>query len=236
MIRGIRSAANGMMAQMINQDVAANNLANANTAGFKQDKASFEAVLHGKLGAASISEVVPHSAADFTQGTLLQTENPFNLALDGEGFFTVRTQNELAYTRNGSFTRDSNGYLVTQSGEQVLGNSGPIQLNTDKWTINEKGQIYNGKTLIDTLQITQFNNPSGLTKVGSSLWKAAANAGASTSTARVCQGYLEGSNVNTISEMVSMISGYRVYEAGQKAVQAQDETLDKAVNDVGRVS
>jgi flagellar basal-body rod protein FlgG len=258
LVQGIRTAAAGMMAQMAAQDVSANNLANANTAGFKRDVPSFGAVLAGRVSqpaalpghmpALSVVEITPgapdaapagrtveaRTGVDRSQGALNETGDPLNLALEGDGYFAVQTQAGVAYTRNGAFTRGADGYLVTQSGDQVLGERGPIRLDDGEVTVDEQGRVAEGGAVVDTLRVVRLSEPDAAVKTGASLWRATGPVREAPGT-RVRQGFLEASNVNSISEMVTMISGFRTYEASQKAIQAQDATLDKLVNDVGRV-
>jgi flagellar basal-body rod protein FlgG len=237
-IRGISSAASGMIQQMDAQDVTANNLANANTIGFKRDSPSFAAVLaqetDQKPDAAAMSLFQSHSANDFSQGPMQETGEPFHLALDGPGFFTVQTPNGPAYTRDGMFTLSSDGTLVSSDGNPVLGNSGPIKLTGREFKVNEQGQILQNGSVVDTLRIVQAP-PSALAKNGKSLWTSM-TAPLPAAGFKVKQGYLEGSNVNPVREMVSMITGFRAFEASQKAIQSQDETLDKLINDAAKVA
>ncbi|HEY3269341.1 MAG TPA: flagellar basal-body rod protein FlgF [Armatimonadota bacterium] len=236
MIRGITSAAQGMMAQMAAQDVTANNLANVNTSGFKRDVPAFSVFLTGADGAAPITQLDTQAGCDFAQGSLKQTDDKLNFALEGDGFFSVQTAAGVAYTRDGSFTLSADGALVTGSGDAVLGANGPIKLAPGSFSVDERGVITQNGKAVDTLKVVSFADPQGLRKLGGNLITApftqATNAATTT---KVRQGYLESSNVNSVSEMVSMISGYRAYEASQKAATAQDETLEKLVNEVGRV-
>lgn len=235
MVRGIHTAAAGMMAQAAAQDITANNLANADTAGYKRDVAGFRAALADAIGAPGAGDpVAAQTVSDFRQGTIRQTGDRFHLALDGDGFFTVQTPNGPAYTRDGAFTRAADGYLVTRGGNRVLGTNGPIRLNEGDWAVSATGEVTQGGRGVGTLRLARFAGEAALSKAGNNLWRSAA-APQNAPDARVRQGCLEGSNVNTISEMVTMITGFRVYEAGQKAIQAQDQTLDRLVNEVGRV-
>lgn len=236
MIRGIQSAASGMIAQMASEDITANNLANVNTTGYKREVPSFQAILSGQNGAASTSEIQIKNGKDWTAGSLTETGNPLDLALETDGFFCVQTANGVRYTRCGSFTLNSQGQLATQSGDLVLGNSGPIKLSSNNNVqITSDGNISQSGAQVDQLRIVTVANPQQAQKDGSNLWKSSGTQPAPASKIQIRQGYLENSNVNTISEMVTMISALRSYEAGQKVIQAQDETLDKAVNDVGKV-
>ncbi len=235
LIRGITSAASGMLAQLAQQDITANNLANVNTAGYKRDAPRFSAFLSGAQGAATTTSIDTQSAADFQQGAIQETGEPFHLALEGDGFFTLQTPAGTAYTRNGAFTLNKDGYLVTASGDFALGAGGPIHLTGTDFTVDGTGQITQKRAVVDTLRLAQFPDNAALVKTGGSLWLAPGGVAPGAAIGvTVHQGGLEGSNVSAVREMVSMITGLRAYEASQKAVQAQDETLDKLVNEVGR--
>lgn len=247
MIRGLYISSSGMLAEMARNDVVANNLANVNTAGFKKDVATFRAFpellmkrlndttdhanqpVIGNLGAGAIVDEV---ATLYDPGQLRQTENSFDIALEGNNFFTIETPNGNMYSKNGSFGLDSNGYLVNAGGNYVLGQKGRIMVTGKDFTISQTGQITVDGNVVDNLRIASFNNVrTDLKKVGDSLFSG--NAPQPQAPGRVLQGYLENSNVNAVNEMVDMITIMRAYEANQKAIQAHDSTLDKAVNQVG---
>jgi flagellar basal-body rod protein FlgF len=240
--RGLFAAASGMLADQIRQDVIANNLANATTAGFKGDTAVGEAfpsllinqlqtgATVGKLGLGSrITEV----ATDGSQGALRQTGNTYDLAVAGDGWFSVQGPNGVAYTQNGAFTTDAKGQLVTADAQPVLDDGGrPITVGNNA-TISPDGRVSVDGRQVAKLAVTVLD-PKRLHKLGDNLYTGTVMKGATPG--RVEQGYLESSNVNSVKEMVDLISTMRSFEAGQKAVQALDDTLGKAVNDVGRIS
>lgn len=236
MVRGLTSSASGMTAQMAGQDITANNLANVNTAGYKRDIPSFQAMLTSAVGAAPTAHVSGGSGVDFSQGALQTTGSKFNFALEGDGFFTVQTAGGPAYTRDGAFTVSTDGYLATQNGDKVLGAAGPIKIGKSEIAVDPTGQVSQGGVTLDTLKIARFANQGALAKIGGNLWSAGRATPTVATGTSVRQGYLEASNVNSVSEMVSMISDYRTFEASSKAIQAADSTLDKCVNEVGRVS
>ena len=234
MIRGLHFSASGMMAQMTGQEVIANNLANANTNGYKRESVGFAGVLSDASKAAPTATLAPRTAFDFASGPLQPTDSPLSLALEGDGFFSIDTPNGPAYTRDGAFRIDAEGYLATSAGNRVLGESGPIRLSSrGDVSVNASGVVVQGGSEAGRLRIAQFGSSDSMQRIGDNLWMASENGKPATET-RVRQGFIEGSNVNSIHEMVAMIAGLRAYEANQKVVQAQDETLDKLVNDVGR--
>ncbi|MBP1764264.1 MAG: flgG 2 [Firmicutes bacterium] len=249
MIRGIYTAASGMVAETIRTDTTANNLANASTTGYKKDVAvsrEFSGLLlqrmndgqNATIGTLGTGSTIDAVLTQQTAGTLRPTGNPLDMAIDGRGFFTVQTPNGLRYTRNGSFTRNAADQLVTSDGYPVVGQTGAISLNGvigSNITITADGRIYNGPEELDRLQLADFTDPSRLVKEGANLFAAGDAVPEKTVMGKVSQATLEMSNVNIVAEMVNLISGYRSYEINSKAVQAQDGMLDKAVNEVGRV-
>jgi flagellar basal-body rod protein FlgF len=276
MLRGIYTGASGMIAQQARLDVVANNLANVDKTGFKKDIAIFKAFPDmlirrlnesglgitpagsydtmpyvGKLGTGvEVNEVF----TEFEQGSLQRTENNFDLALEGRGFFTVQTDRGERYTRNGSFTINHDRVLMTHTGYPVLGENGIIRVQQNNFIINERGEIlvnqaidpedlasmanndWSQPVVIDRLKTADFEKIRELKKEGDSLWKETEFSGPAlpAEKAKVIQGFLEKSNVNMIREMVDMIEVQRSYEANQKAVQTHDTELGRLINDVGR--
>ena len=251
MLRGLYTASSGMITQTKIMDVLANNLANVNTVGYKRDVVvtspfpNFEVTRHGgdntppngKIGTMDYGVVVDTFHTNFEEGAFSQTNGKLDFAIDGNGFFVVNTPNGQRYTRDGSFTLSKDGYLVTQEGYIVEGENGPIQLSQGDISVDEMGNIINNGQLVDRLRIVDFDNYDGLRKEGNNLFfiDNSANVQVIPATGKIKQGFLEQSNVNSVKEMVNMISVMRNYESNQKVVIAFDETLGKAVNEVGKV-
>lgn len=248
MIRGIYTSGLGMTRETKRLDIISNNLANASTTGFKTDgtvQGTFKKKLDdvmvsgSRIDIANYTPDIVRSYTNYTQGSLSSTGNSTDMAIsnDNYAFFTVQDEegNEF-YTRDGNFTIDKDRFLVTTDGYKVMGEDGYINLADDNFSVSVYGDISNdtGETL-GRLKITAFENPETLEKVGSNLMSADTDSIERAFTGELNQGYLEMSNVNTVNEMVNMISVSRAYEANQKVLQAQDEMLGKAVSDVGRV-
>jgi len=249
MIRGLYVSADGMLAQTIKQDVLAANLANVSTPGFRKDTSAihgFRHVLSDEAGV--IAAEYPTqlewqqplflgitARTDYSPGPLEQTGNPCHLALDGDGFFAVETPTGTAYTRAGSFTLASDGTLATSQGYPVLGDSGPLQVSGRSLVVGSDGQVTVDGKAVDRLKIVAFADPTRLEKAGASLFTAPVAVQPTDSQAAVRQGFLEGSNVNAVEQMVAMITGLRAFEANQRAIAAQDETLKQAVTELGHV-
>ncbi|NLP18997.1 MAG: flagellar hook-basal body protein [Firmicutes bacterium] len=241
MIRGIYTAASGMASQMRAQDISANNLANVNTTGYKKDVpalAAFpELFLHRfndgapgvlgirpwpvPLGTLGTGVWVEEVATDMKQGSLRETGRELDFALRGDGFFVIATPGGRRYTRNGSFNINAEGQLVTAAGHRVLGRDGASLYHDDE-------------DLMDELLVVDFAPGTVLTKEGESLYLSTEE-GQAVADPGIVSGTLEESNVDVVTAMVEMIDVMRAYEANQKVVQVQDQTLGKTVNEVGRV-
>jgi len=239
-------------------DVVANNMANASTSGYKKDTLVLESfpdvmtkILRDKevasgrpydIGTMALGSDVGEVFTYYSQGQLNSTENKLDMAIrdSSNAFFTVAVPNadgevNVFYTRDGSFAISGNNTLVTKDGYTVLGENGPIILEGDDFTVGEDGTIIQNGEVVDRLLIIEFADTSSLRKYGMNLIQADPDAEVVEFSGSVRQGYIEMSNVNVVREMVDMITALRSYEANQKVVQSIDQTLDKAVNEVGSV-
>jgi len=248
MIRGLYTSAAGMLAELQRNDVVANNLANLTTSGYRQDRlamGTFPAMLLSRIepgqrpveiGAVGGGVQVVEQRVSFLPGTVQATGLPLDLALSGDGFFAVQTPDGEAYTRQGNFTRTADGTLVTADGLPVLGERGPIKVTGSDVRIAEDGSISSDGKVVDRLRVVDFADRGRLEKRGQALFTAPAGLTPTAVEApQVQQGYLEMANVNPIEAVTEMIALVRSYEAGQRAIQAQDETLDRAVNEIARL-
>lgn len=258
MIRGLYTSSAGMQVEALRQEAIANNLANANTAGFRRDLAIMEArkglklkrtnvptsndpLAHTKrvpIGTLGTGVVVERMVKDFKQGDMRQTENPYDLALQGKGFFTLQSSTgETLYTREGQFTRSGDGRLVDKVGNALMGSNGPIIVN-GKFQVGEDGSYAIDGQTVGRLALADFAEPDlDLEKRGDTAFRFNTAGGRQPGVpdkVAVYQGTLEAANVNSVHEMVDMITALRQYEANQKAVQSQDETLSRAVNDIAK--
>jgi len=223
MIRGFYSSAAGMLGQLDKQDFIANNLANVNTPGYKRRALGFSSFSTNLQTVLSNTApcVIPFATVreDSRQGLIQDTGVPTNFALDGSGFFVIQTEAGEKFVRGGNFKLDSDGRIVNSDGFPVLGQKGPIAVSGTDWYVDSEGSVYSGGKAVDKLRI----------EVDSSV-------AASSKPPRVIPGSLESSNVNAVEEMVSMITALRAYEACQRAIQALDQTLDKVINQMGRIA
>ena len=256
MVKGLYTAYTGMINEQHRMDVLTNNLANASTVGYKKEGATsqaFDEVLALKikdttdparvkaLGGISLGVKIGENYTDYSQGSLRETGNSYDMALAGTGFFTVEFTNKSGqtatkYTRDGSFTLNKDGYLVTQDGDYVLGKNGRIQLNTLQNSVIDKlGNIYQNNQLVATLRITDFEDYNYVEKYGENYYQTVEGAKEKNGDYQVIAGYLEMSNIKVVSEMVEMISVSRAYETNQKLIQTYDGSLEIAANQIGKV-
>jgi flagellar basal-body rod protein FlgF len=227
MERGLYIAASGMMAEQVRQDLIAHDLANASTSGYKPDRVaskSFGEMLlsdtrnGAPVGSLGLGTQIDKQVTDMSSGAIRDTGEPLDFAVEGDGFFTVRTSGGVRYTRDGQFAASARGTLVTASGDDVLGpNGAPIRLGTD------------GKVATSDLGVVSLTNAK---RQGDNLFTGTAG-GAAPGTVRASA--LEGSGVNPTTTMVDMISSLRAFESGQRVITTIDSTLQKAANQVGSI-
>ena|SRR5580765_5533659 len=233
MIRGLYSAASALDAATTNQELVAENLANANTHGYKRQGLVFEAVQQGLIdnqgGAlASLRRInATRSYTNFDQGSVQFTGNPLDLTLSGNSFFVLDGPQGQVYTRNGCFTLNGQGELQTQSGMPVRGTGGRITIpaNTSKIDVGQDGTVFANNVEVGKLQIAEFEEPNVLQRAGTTLFQGPGGQQPQPGTFRVEQGYREGSNVQIVNEMVSMMTGMRHYEAAERALRAIGEAV-----------
>ena len=254
MIRSLWIAKTGLDAQQTQLDVISNNLANVSTNGFKRSRAVFEDLLYQTMrqpGAQSSQQttipsglmlgtgVHPVSTEHiFTQGSLTQSDNPFDIAINGQGFFQIQMPDgTLSYTRDGAFQKDSTGQLVTSSGFP-LSPAITIPANAISVTVSRDGIVSvlqagsTGTTQIGTIQLATFVNPGGLQSTGENLFVETGSSGTPTpntpgtnGAGLINQGFTENSNVNVAEELVSLIQTQRAYELNSKAISTSDAML-----------
>ena len=259
MMRALWAAASGMIAQQLNVDTIANNLANVNTTGFKRERVDFQDLMYqtARVAGTPIAQGVElptgiqvglgtRAAATtkiFSQGTFQETGNALDLVIEGDGFFQITQPNgEIAYTRAGAFKLDSSGNIVTPDGYQVEP-AVTIPPNTSSVSVGADGTVsvtiagQDAPQSIGQITIARFANPAGLSNIGHSLYAATAASGAAEAgtpgqdgRGGIAQGVLELSNVQVVEEMVNMITAQRAYEANSQAIKVADEMLQTSNN------
>jgi flagellar basal-body rod protein FlgG len=221
---GVYAAALGSQEQQKRLEVISNNLANTGTAGYKKDMVRFEDFL------------VETSSPLLEQGPLRSTGHPLDIALSGEGYLRVDSDQGTLYSRAGNLTLNRDGVLVTQEGWPVLGKSGPIQISGSSSTlrVNPDGTVFDGNQNIDSLDLVRFPEKTALVKVQNGYFKTASDTEESVEaeTCTVHQGSLEQANFNVVEEMSQMIDTLRNFEAYQKVLKAFDEIDAQVINKV----
>ncbi len=243
MVKGLYTASEGMKANLRKQEIHSNNLANVNTTGFKKSELFTRAYLdyvNNDINQPFVNDehTIDEVVVDFTPGPLVSTGNNLDVAVDGKAFFSVLSNDgAVSYTRNGAFTIDVDGHLSTLTGDKLIGETGrPIEVNGKSVLIADDGNVIVDGNTINRLRMVEFDEPYNLIKKGSHLYAPSDTTEIrSPETVKLRQGHLEGANVNTVESMVKMIASFRNYEADERALQASDQTLNKAVNEVGRI-
>jgi flagellar basal-body rod protein FlgF len=242
MIKGIYTSASGMLPRMLKQEIFSNNMANVNTTGFKSDDVFMQVLDNASEDLTLTGEpwekpMVDGIYTEFEQGSLERTDGNKDVALEGSGFFAIETESGEKYTRAGNFSVSAQGILIDGHGNPVLSDSGPIPVIGNDIAIDADGNISVDGANIAKLKVIDFDKPYKLTKTDGGYFAPATSdiVPKAALDCKVRQGYLEKSNVNVIGVMVDMLASFRAYEAGQKAIQSQDETLEKAVTELGRI-
>ena len=236
---------NGDMQQL---NVISNNLANVNTTGFKRDIAvqmSFEQTVNSLMTEQRVGEL-PLSETDIGEQTNIKkiidtqsgsfkvTGQPFDLAAESDGFFEVKTDSGVAYTKKGDFSLDSSGRLVTKSGLPVLGLNGEIRLMTDNPRIDSQGKIWEDQNMVAQIKMVDFSRPESLQRGGDGLfYSVSGGKTVASDQIRVRQGYLESSNVTAMNEMVNLIETMRHFESGAQLIKNYDEMMGSAIKTLG---
>lgn len=254
MLNGLYVAASGMLQMEKKLDILSNNLSNINTVGYKMDTPTFENYLRKEktypqdiireskynrtINAVSrLSQVL----TDFSSGNIRQTGEPFDLALSNpDAFFAVDTPFGIKFTKAGNFKIDNDGYLVTQEGFRVLSrnveNNEGIRIPNGDVSILGNGQITVNGVVVDNLYIVEFEDKSKLQKTGNNLFTAINMLPEESENPGLMQGYLEGSNINPVREMVNMISTHRAFETYQRVIRTMDTLNERAANELGKIA
>ena len=264
MLKGLYTASTGMVNEQRRVDILTNNLANSATTGYKKEgttSQAFKDVLAYKikdtsepgavrrLGVMNMGVKIGEQYTDYSQGSFHETGNTFDLAISGKGFFAIEFtskgdgnnegETSIKYTRDGSFTLNAKGELVTKDGDYLLDTNGnhivldPLQ----EYSIDRMGNIRIAATGVAqaTIQLQDFEDYDYIEKYGETLYQPVEGATQQPAAGQIYSGYLEASNVQVVEEMVNLIAYTRAYESNQKIIQAYDSTLETAVTNVGRV-
>lgn len=259
MLKGLYTAWTGMVNQQNRMDIMTNNLANASTVGFKKEGSTsqaFDDILLTKIKDASMGDSrivqplgfnkpgvkIGENYTDFTQGSFRITDNTYDLAIAGEGFFALEFTNKAGetstmYTRAGQFTLTTDGYLVNEDGDYVLDvQNRRIQVDPlQDSRIDNSGTIWQNGNAVAQIQVADFEDYNYLEKYGETYYRPIEGATFTQADAQIKSGYLEMSNVQIVSEMVNMIAITRAYESNQKIIQTYDSSLQIAVQQLGKL-
>lgn len=235
---GLIEGTETMLAQERRMNQIANNLANVNTSGYKKEDITFWEILFQTNDATNRVGKALKVITDQGQGTFETTGNNLDFAISGNGFFKIQTPTGIGYTRNGNFTINSEGQLSTMAGHLVLGEGGAITLNSDQIKVGRDGLITANGEAVNQLSLVTFSDPSALRKKGANLFTLESPdiKEEPVESPSIQQGFLEGSNVNMVSEMTAMIDLQRAYQSQQKIIQTIDELDTQAINKVGKLT
>jgi flagellar basal-body rod protein FlgG len=261
MLRNVYAPLSAGVGQERLLEILANNMANANTTGYKEDQVSFRGLeadpwpnyenplppapfkmdmqevypLHGnEMGYVSVADV----RTDYSQGSLRRTDNPLDLAMQGDGFFAVMTPFGERFTRDGSFTLNRDGMLTTKSGSPIQGEKGAIVgLQEGSVRILPSGEVYSGEKYIDKIKTVEFKDKSALQRLGGNLYiHDGSPQNVMPAKGEITQGHIEVSNVNPMKNMTAMIIAHRTYEALQKTIKTHDDNLGLTSSKVGDIN
>lgn len=256
MIRGLYTSGWSMLAIEKKMDVITNNMANVNTNAYKKDVMVFESFPElltkrindlksnlnpsANVGSMQLGFDVGEIFTNYNQGQIQKTDNKLDMSIrdSDASFFTLKIIDDAGnektfFTRDGAFALNADNMLVTKDGHAVYGLKGAIRLQSSEFTVMPDGTVMQDGQFVDKLLIKEFTDTKTLRKAGNNLVEATDLSEEKAFSGTIQQGFLELSNVNIVKEMVDMITVMRAYEANQKVLQAQDGTLEKAVNEIG---
>lgn len=237
MLNGIYSSATALDTASTHHEIIASNLANVNSIGFRRTLLAVEKKADSQFpndSAVLRGNQISRALVDFSQGDIRSTGRSLDVALSGDGFFSVQTNSGIQYTRNGFFQVSEDNQLITGDGLPVLGGGSPIQIppgfDVTKLNIQKDGNLIADGTSIGQLDIVSFEDNHNLTPIGTSRFAAPSTLASVPSEAQVLQGSLEGANTKSVSEMIQMIMGARNFESAQRALRTISESIEKFVN------
>ena len=239
MIKGIYTSASGMLPEVKRQDLLANNVANASATGFKKDT-MFTRILSGVEKRLRTNrpeweiDIDTEVAVDFTPGVFDRTDNPLDLAIDGDGFFVLQSpEGETLLTRAGAFQVDANGFLSAPGGLTLIGEGGPISVGSGQVSVSRNGQVEVNGVAVDRIIPQTVEDVTRLERRGGAMFAVPEGEELiALPNSEILQGYVERGNVDLVREMVDMIVAYRTFEANAKALQTQDQSLEQLLRRV----
>lgn len=259
MLRGVYTAASGMLVEAMKSDLVANNLANADTRGYKRQSVSVRSfpemlihrindpIQHGSrridprpaIGYLGTGAAVDEVSLELSPGFYRYTGRALDLAVDGPGFLAVELPSgDVAFTRDGSLNVSPEGYLTAAGGLRVLGDAGPIFVGEELPAFGQDGSVFVGGEHVATVQLWEFPEPRALERLGDNLLAPSPGSGEPqlATDSRLRPEHVEEANVNVVREMVDLINIQRAYEANQRVLRGHDETLGQLINEVPRLA
>ncbi len=233
MLDAITSTQIAMLQDQLKLQSISQNVSNMQTPGYKRqliDNSTFDEHIQAHMS--SVGQNMQLSTQHI-QGAVVQSRIPTELALSGDGYFEVQTDEGLFYTRRGDFHINQHGELVTVNGARLLGKSGVLNLEDNAFTIDHKGGVFIDNHQVEQLNIVQFSNPDELNYQGMGLYQSTESPRPADPNTHVLQGYLEQSNVKSMDEMMEMVKTSRHFEASQRVMRAADNLLSTAINQLG---
>lgn len=233
MLDAISSSQIAMLQDQLKLQSISQNVSNMQTPGYKRqllESTGFDE--HFNVQMSSVNQQVQLSTMNL-QGTFTQSQRPSELAIAGEGYFEVQTDEGVLYTRRGDFHVSKEGELVTSTGARLLGKSGALRVDDNTFTINEAGELFIDNHKVDQLSIVQFAHPQQLNYRGQGLYEAIEAPQVIDGSTHVLQGYLEQSNVKSVDEMMEMLKTSRHFESSQRVMRTADSLLSTAINQLG---
>jgi len=240
-----------MLLQRRRMENITNNITNAETTAYKKEyfvahsfdevltrriNDNYHRVVQGRMvGPLNLGTQVDQLSIDFQQGALEGTERSTDLALVGDAFFVIQTADGERYSKTGHFYINAQGYLIDGEGNALLGNNGPIYVGGLNFVVDPSGNVFTENGYSDTIRVVSFEDNGTLRRQGSNMYFATEPPLAAPNDYRIAQGFLEMSNVDIGREMVDMLAMYRTYETNQRMITMIDETVGRAVNDIGRL-
>jgi flagellar basal-body rod protein FlgG len=231
-------ALSGAIVQMRRLESVSQDLANVNTAGYKGERLVFREILADptqRQSRAGGQVAVTEQRTDLSNGEFRATNNPFDLAIHGDGFFAIQTSRGVRYTRQGTFSLSANNTVVTPAGEPVLGEGGPVRLTGAKMDVTADGTVLSDGKEVDKLKVVRFADPTRLVREGATVFRAPDGEAQPAANSQVLQGNLEQANVNPIETMVTLIDLQRQFDAYERAMRTMDSVTEKVVNQAAQV-
>lgn len=233
MLDAITASQIAMLQDKAKLESISQNVANMQTPGYKRElteNVGFDEQLQAQM--ATVTQKLQYST-QYSQGTFTQSRLPNELALAGDGYFEVQTNEGIFYTRRGDFHVNEQGELATPTGAKLLGKSGVLRVDDNPFSIDSNGNLLIDHHKVEQVSVVQFSNPQSLNYLGQGLYSSEESPIPANGTTRVLQGFLEQSNVKSVDEMMEMIKTSRHFESSQRVMRVADELLSTAIHQLG---